>query len=108
MSGNPMLDRQIMQAVQPQFDPMQAINQMQRQPMQQIENPVFGGTIPMNFGLPQASQIPAGYVPRLSAFTPSQAPIAPVNQGFNPLQAMFMSNFSNQPVAQSDGLSGSN
>jgi hypothetical protein len=77
MSGNPALDRQIMQAVQPQFNPMQAIQQMQRQPvqMQPVQNPVFGGSIPMNFGLPQAAQIPTGYVPRLASFQPSQAPI---------------------------------
>ena len=85
MSGNPALDRQIMQAVQPQFDPMQAIQQMQRPQAQPVQNPVFGGTIPMNFGLPQASQIPQGYTPRLVGFTPSQAPIQPVAPKVNPL-----------------------
>ena len=92
MSGNPALDRQIMQAVQPQFDPMQAIQQMQRPQAQPVQNPVFGGTIPMNFGLPQASQIPQGYTPKLAAFMPSQAPIQPVAPKFNPLEAMFMAN----------------
>lgn len=92
MSGNPQLDAQIIRAVQPQFDPMQAIQQMQRPAVQMpVQNPVFGGTIPMNFGLPQASQMPAGYVPRLAAFRPSQAPIsdyAPV-EPVNPFGSLF-------------------
>lgn len=97
MSGNPALDRQIMQAVQPQFNPMQAIQQMQRPMVQPVQNPVFGGSIPMNFGLPESSQVPAGYTPRLSAFKPNQAPIAPPPTQFNPLGAMFMSSvFGNQ------------
>lgn len=57
-----------MQQMQPQFDLSQAIMAMQRQPMQSVQNPFFGGAIPMNFGLPQASQIPADFVIR--QFTP--------------------------------------
>lgn len=97
MSGNPQLDAQIMQAVQPRYNPMQGIQQMQQMPMQNmqqmpvqnmpVQNPVFGGSIPMNFGLPQASQPPAGYVPKLASFQPSQAPIVPVAKPVNPLLA---------------------
>jgi hypothetical protein len=76
MSGNPMLDRQIAAAVMPQFDMNQAIQQMQRPPVpMQVQNPIFGGTIPMDFGLPQASQIPAQFTPRAAQFRPSQEPI---------------------------------
>lgn len=57
-----------MQQMQPQFDLSQAIMAMQRQPMQSVQNPFFGGAIPMDFGLPQASQIPADFVIR--QFTP--------------------------------------
>jgi hypothetical protein len=71
MSGNPMLDRQIAAAVMPQFDMNQAIQQMQRPPVpMQVQNPIFGGTIPMDFGLPQASQIPAQFTPRAAQFRP--------------------------------------
>lgn len=76
MSGNPQLDMQIARAVQPQFNPMQAIQQMQRPAVQMpVQNPFFGGPIPMQFGLPQVNQIPAGYQPRLSEFRPSQESI---------------------------------
>jgi hypothetical protein len=53
------------------YDPMMAIAQMQRQPVQQAQNPFFGGAIPIDFGLPQASQIPAGYQSAMAAFRPS-------------------------------------
>ena len=43
---------------------------MQRQPMQSVQNPIFGGSIPMNFGLPQASQIPADF--QVRQFTPGK------------------------------------
>jgi hypothetical protein len=66
-----MLDRQIAAAVMPQFDMNQAIQQMQRPPVpMQVQNPIFGGTIPMDFGLPQASQIPAQFTPRAAQFRP--------------------------------------
>ena len=65
----PMMPQmQQMPQMQPQFDLSQAIMAMQRQPMQQVQNPIFGGAIPMNFGLPQASQIPADFAVR--QFTP--------------------------------------
>jgi hypothetical protein len=65
MSGNPNLDAQIARAVMPQFDPMQAIQQMQRPAVQMPQNPFFGGQvpIPMDFGLPEASRIPDNYAP---------------------------------------------
>lgn len=73
MSGNAALDRQIAQAMIPQYNPMQAIQQMQRQPVQiqPIQNPIFGGSIPMNFGLPQQSQVPIGYQSPLASFRPA-------------------------------------
>ena len=70
MSGNAALDQQIAQAMIPRYNPMQAIQQMQRQPVQQVQNPVFGGAIPMNFGLPQASQLPAQYQSPLAQMLP--------------------------------------
>lgn len=58
------------------YNPFAAIAQMQRQPMQQpVINPIFGGAIPMNFGLPQASQIPSDFTSRLSSFKPGTTPI---------------------------------
>jgi hypothetical protein len=69
--------QQQMQQMQPQFDLSQAIAAMQRQPMQSVQNPFFGGAIPMNFGLPQASQIPADFVIR--QFTPGVFTRVPVN-----------------------------
>lgn len=107
MSGNPVFDQQIaasvsaMQRQSPQQSQMMGMpppqmaqstfqlpTQMQQAPQQNFSwqrpvlNPVFGGSIPMNFGLPEASQIPASFKPR--QFTPSQtatpAP-APVNTG---------------------------
>lgn len=56
------------QQMQPQFDLSQAILAMQRQPAQSVQNPFFGGAIPMDFGLPQASQIPADF--QVRQFTP--------------------------------------
>ena len=53
------------------YDPMLAIAQMQRQPMQQVQNPIFGGAIPMDFGLPQASQVPIGYQSAMAQYRPS-------------------------------------
>lgn len=67
MSGSAALDRQIAQAMLPRYNPSQALQQMQRQPVQiqpwqsRVQNPIFGGTIPMNFGLPPGAQLPAGY-----------------------------------------------
>ena len=71
----------MMPQMQPQFDLSQAIMAMQRQPVQQVQNPIFGGAIPMNFGLPQASQIPADFVVR--QFTPGAFNRAPVNNSQN-------------------------
>jgi hypothetical protein len=72
MSGNPQLDMQIARAVQPQFNMNQAIQQMQRPAVQMpVQNPIFGGAIPMDFGLPQAAQIPAGYTNPLMSFKPA-------------------------------------
>lgn len=73
----PMQPMQQMPQMQPQFDLSQAIMAMQRQPMQQVQNPIFGGAIPMNFGLPQASQIPADFAVRQytpGKFTPKPKP----------------------------------
>lgn len=67
MSGNAAFDRQLAQAMIPRYNPSQALQQMQRQPVQiqpwqsRVQNPIFGGTIPMNFGLPPGAQLPAGY-----------------------------------------------
>ena len=89
MSGNPQLDMQIAQAVQPQFNPMQAIQQMQRPAVQMpVQNPFFGGPIPMQFGLPQVNQIPMGYQPRLSDFRPSQDPIQRYQNPVMPMAAV--------------------
>ena len=51
--------------------------------MQQVQNPIFGGAIPMDFGLPQASQIPAGF--QVRQFTPGEFNPAPkrTNSRFN-------------------------
>ena len=76
-----MQPMQQMPQMQPQFDLSQAIMAMQRQPVQQVQNPIFGGAIPMNFGLPQASQIPADFVVR--QFTPGAFNRAPVNNSQN-------------------------
>jgi len=90
----PMMPQMPMQQVQPQFMPQpvmpqqqqqqqgpfnlsQAIMAMQRQPMPRVQNPFFGGAIPMNFGLPQASQIPAGF--QVRQFTPGPFMREPVN-----------------------------
>ena len=102
MSGNPMLDAQIARAVQPQFNPMQAIQQMQRPAVQMpVQNPIFGGTIPMDFGIPQAAQIPAGYSNPLMNFQPSQQAIQPYRAApgvGNALANLFMGGFNNQPT----------
>jgi hypothetical protein len=51
------------------YNPFMAIQQMQRQPAQ-AQNPFFGGSIPMQFGLPQINQVPMGYVSPLAGFRP--------------------------------------
>ena len=66
----PQVQAPQMQQMQPQFDLSQAIMGMQRQPMQSVQNPFFGGAIPMDFGLPQASQIPADF--QVRQFTPGK------------------------------------
>ena len=66
----PQVQAPQMQQARPQFDLSQAIMAMQRQPVQQVQNPIFGGAIPMNFGLPQASQIPADF--QVRQFTPGK------------------------------------
>jgi hypothetical protein len=78
MSQMPQMQQQMPQQMQQPmgmtqmgYNPMLAIQQMQRQPMPQVQNPVFGGAIPMDFGLPQASQIPAGYQSALAQYRPS-------------------------------------
>ena len=76
-----MQPMQQMPQMQPQFDLSQAIMAMQRQPMPRVQNPIFGGAIPMKFGLPQASQIPADFVIR--QFTPGAFNRAPVNNSQN-------------------------
>lgn len=93
MSGNAALDRQIAQAMMPQYNPMQAIQQMQRQPVQiqPIQNPIFGGSIPMNFGLPQQAQMPVGYQSPMAMYRP--APFTGGRQAPIPVQAA-----SDQPV----------
>lgn len=101
MSGNRNLDAQIAQAMIPRFNAMQAVQQMQR-PQAPI-NPFFGGQvrapIPMNFGLPQAAQIPAGYVPR-PAYMPGQF-VSPYQQ-YQPVAA------TETPVAVDSGHGGAN
>ena len=66
----PQVQAPQMQQARPQFDLSQAIMAMQRQPMQSVQNPFFGGAIPMDFGLPQASQIPADF--QVRQFTPGK------------------------------------
>jgi hypothetical protein len=61
---------------------MQAIQQMQRPAVQMPQNPIFGGQvpIPMDFGLPEASRIPAGFRAPAAQYTPgpfNPAPAAP-------------------------------
>jgi hypothetical protein len=51
--------------------------------MQQVQNPIFGGAIPMEFGLPQVNQIPAGYQSALAQYRPSPFVREPQ---FNPYQ----------------------
>ena len=106
MSGNQQLDSQLMaslqssmqqprqqplqpmqQSMQPMqqfgqqqsaYNPFDAIAQMQRQPMQQpVMNPFFGGQIPMNFGLPEASRIPADFQSALKNFERGTPPPPP-------------------------------
>ena len=109
MRGNPILDRQIadsVQSFQQQQMPQQMPQQMAQMPQQpfrlptqmpqmprqefsyqrpEVNNPIFGGAIPMNFGLPSVNQIPADYVAR--QFKPSMT---------NPAPAVKQSMFSNQ------------
>jgi hypothetical protein len=61
-------------APQSRFDPFQAVASMYRPPAAQdftyqpVNNPFFGGAIPLDFGLPQENRIPEGYViPRYPA-----------------------------------------
>jgi hypothetical protein len=86
-----------MPQMQPQFDLSQAIMSMQRQPMQSVQNPFFGGAIPMDFGLPQASQIPAGF--QVRQFTPGVFNRAPMT--YNP-------NFGNYDFGNGGGPAGAN
>lgn len=79
MQQMPMQMQQMPQ-MQPQFDLSQAIMAMQRQPMQSVQNPIFGGSIPMNFGLPQASQIPADF--QVRQFTPGKFNPEPKRSNF--------------------------
>lgn len=79
-----------MPQMQPQFDLSQAIMSMQRQPMQSVQNPFFGGAIPMDFGLPQASQIPADF--QVRQFTPgvfSREPKTYANPDANAMSNSF-------------------
>jgi len=60
------------------YNPFEAIAQMKRQPMQQpVMNPFFGGQIPMNFGLPEASRIPADFQSALQNFERGTPPPPP-------------------------------
>lgn len=69
------------------YNPFDAIAQMQRQPMQQpVMNPFFGGQIPMNFGLPEASRIPADFQSALQNFERGTPPPPPVD---NSMSAVF-------------------
>lgn len=114
MSGNPQLDQQIAAAIQPQFNPLQ---QMQQPTMPQqnfswqrpaVQNPVFGGAVPMNFGLNAENQIPANFQPRqfqqgLSQFNPyvpdnSMSPLAQWQQ-----MSIFGSDSPSAPVDSSGG-----
>ena len=87
-----------MPQMQPQFDLSQAIMSMQRQPMQSVQNPFFGGAIPMDFGLPQASQIPADF--QVRQFTPGVFNRAPRTYGSD------FNNYRNYDYS-GDGSSGS-
>jgi hypothetical protein len=65
------------------YNPFMAIQQMQRQPAQ-AQNPFFGGSIPMQFGLPQINQVPMGYVSPLAGFRPGDfAEFKRQNQNFS-------------------------
>ena len=69
------------------YNPFDAIAQMQRQPMQQpVMNPFFGGQIPMSFGLPEASRIPADFQSALQNFERGTPPPPPVD---NSMSAVF-------------------
>ena len=87
----PQVQAPQMQQARPQFDLSQAIMAMQMQPVQQVQNPIFGGAIPMNFGLPQASQIPADF--QVRQFTPGK---------FNPKPKPDYSSFSDQAMNGGD------
>lgn len=87
MSGNAALDQQIAQAMIPRYNPTQAIQGMQRQPLQipqwqgqtpqVVQNPIFGGAIPMDFGLPAGARIPAGYQMPVANRPPPPSTYAP-------------------------------
>ena len=94
------------------YNPMLAIAQMQRQPMPQVQNPIFGGAIPMDFGLPQASQIPVGYQSALAQYRPSpfnqQNLPSFRNQGNNTVNdGYYVTNYDMQGGNGNDGDGGS-
>ena len=85
MSGNAALDQQIAQAMIPRYNPTQDIHGMQRQPLQipqwqgqqAVQNPIFGGAIPMDFGLPAGARIPAAYQMPVANRPPPPSTYAP-------------------------------
>ena len=76
------------------YNPFMAIQQMQRQPAQ-AQNPFFGGSIPMQFGLPQINQVPMGYVSPLAGFRPGDFAEFKKNQGQNQLNTMINGGYYN-------------
>lgn len=84
---------QPMQQAQPQFDLRQAIASLQRQPAQPVQNPIFGGSIPMNFNLPQVNQVPANF--QVRQFQPGAFNQAPTtyDQGFSPVNSVMAGTF---------------
>jgi hypothetical protein len=48
-------------APQSMYNPFAALESMQRQPIQSVQNPVFGGAIPIDFSLATVNQIPQGF-----------------------------------------------
>ena len=89
----PMQPMQPMQQAQPQYDLMQAIASLQRQPAQAVQNPIFGGAIPINFNLPQVNQVPADF--QVRQFQPGAFNQAPTTyeQGFSPVNSVMAGTF---------------
>ena len=97
---------QMDQMPQQGYDPMAAIAQMQRSPVQ-VQNPIFGGAIPMNFGLPQAARVPEGYQSSLAQFRPSMETVETMAQKLSKDLNRRMSQLESQSRDQYSGYQGS-